>query len=660
MQIDADLSLFSQVSGIHSPHQKLQIKVKNFFDFSHFKNDLLGGITAGIVALPLALAFGEQSGLGAAAGLYGAAFIAFFAAMFGGTPTQISGPTAPMTALSMVIVAGLIQAAEGSVEKALPIILMVFLLAGLIQIVLGVLKVGTFIKYIPYTVVSGFMTGIGVIILITQLLPLVGYSGAKDSALVEKFKPQAEELILKRILEEEATEGILVLEDFEETVKRSGEITEAAIMREAQVLATNDTKGVIGSIKNLPRAVAKINFIELIIALITIAIIFGFKRITTAIPSTLVALLLVSGVAYGLSQMGSLNYLPIQEIPVGFPKFYTEVFTEADFAMVAPYIISAILLSMLGAIDSLLTSVVADNLTKTQHQPNTELVGQGIGNSIAALFGGLPGAGATIRTVVNIHAGGKTKLSGMSAGVLLFIILMVLGPIASKIPAAVLAGILITVGIGVMDYKGLRALPKMELSEKVILLTVLILTVFWQLVYAVGVGVVIAAFVFLKRMSDSAADQLIITDLNQNENDEPLWEDELVIVPEIREKVYFKHLNGPLFFGFVSHFRNNVSDLPEIHLLVIRMERVPFIDQSGIYALEAAVDDLREQGVIVALSGVNEESRQLMQDMNIIPRLIAERHIFNDFADCRAWLGDILKDEESLQAELKILKEAKN
>ncbi|MEM7369076.1 MAG: SulP family inorganic anion transporter [Bacteroidota bacterium] len=626
--------------------------MKNFFDFRYFRKDLLGGITAGIVALPLALAFGEQSGMGAAAGLYGAAFIAFFAALFGGTATQISGPTAPMTALSMVIVAGLLQAAEGQLDQAIPLILMVFLLAGIIQIGLGIVKVGTFIKYIPYTVVSGFMTGIGVIILITQLLPALGYNSGNDTKVIDTFKPNAEQLLLNRILEEEAEDGMLVLEEFKGTIDRANEVSEEAIKTEAQMLATNASKGVIGSLTYLPRAFGNINLIELLLTLITIAVIYGFKRITSTIPSTLVALVVVAGGAYALG----LEYILIREIPTGFPKFYVEVFTEFDLGLVSPFIISAFLLAFLGAIDSLLTSVVADNLTKTQHKPNQELIGQGIGNSIAALFGGLPGAGATIRTVVNIQAGGKTKFSGMIAGMLLFVILILLGPIASNIPAAVLAGILITVGIGVMDYKGLRALPKMEMSERIILLTVLILTVFWQLVYAVAVGLVMAALVFLKRVSDTSENQLVITDLNKLQGEEPLWSDELTIDPEIREKVVFKHLDGPLFFGFVSAFRENVAELSDLHLLVIRMEKVPFMDQSGIYALEAAVDDLHEREVVVVLSGVNEETVALMKDMNITPDMIPERHIFQNFEDCKVWLAEFLTKENGWKEELAQLK----
>ncbi len=628
--------------------------MKNFLTFKYFKNDLLGGITAGIVALPLALAFGEQSGMGAAAGLYGAAFIAFFAAMFGGTSTQISGPTAPMTALSMIVVSGLIQASEGRLEQALPLILMVFLLAGVFQVLMGMVKFGAFIKYIPYTVVSGFMTGIGVIILITQIPATLGYNPAKDNELVERFIPQAEELMINRLLEEES-EGLLKVEDIQNVLRRSEALSEEDIMTEAIILATVDAKGVKGSIKYMSRAISQINIIELSLALLTIIIIYGFRKITKALPSTLVALLIVSLGAFALN----LDYVLIREIPMGLPVFHLDIFAGFNMSVLAPYFITALLLALLGAIDSLLTSVVADNMTKTQHDPNRELVGQGIGNSIAALFGGLPGAGATIRTVVNIQAGGKTKLSGMISGVLLFVILIMLGPLASKIPAAVLAGILITVGIGVMDYKGLKALPTMERSAKVILLTVLILTVFWQLVYAVAVGLVLASAVFLKRMSDISAKNLTVSTLSKIETNEPLWEDESKVSPEIREKVMFKHLNGPLFFGVVTHFKTLVSNLNDIHLLVIRMERVPYMDLSGFFALENVIEDMRNQDVVVAITGCNDQVMKMFERMKAIPSLLPEHLVFKDFEDCRLWMREILAKEDGLNEEIRKMKSEK-
>jgi SulP family sulfate permease len=425
--------------------------------FKHIRGDAFGGLTAGIVALPLALAFGVSSGLGPDAGLYGAIFISFFAALFGGTNTQISGPTAPMTAVSMVIIAGIVAVNDGDVEKALPTILMVFLLAGLIQIALGLFGIGAYIRYIPYPVVSGFMTAIGFIIIITQIQPALGYYPKEDMEYVEQFRPQAEEIILENILIEEAGEGVLVLEDFEETIDRAEDITEEDILIESQSLAAKNASGALGSLKVLPRAIKNINWLELLLTLGTIFIVFGFKKITTKIPSSLVALVVMSGIAVGFN----LDYKPIEEIPSGVPLPQWNMFADFSFNSVSPYIFTSLTLALLGAIDSLLTSVVADNMTKTKHKPNKELLGQGIGNSIAAVFGGLPGAGATIRTVVNINAGGKTRLSGMISGLVLLLIMLAFAPVASRIPAAVLAGILVMVGINVMDYKGLKAIPSL-------------------------------------------------------------------------------------------------------------------------------------------------------------------------------------------------------
>ncbi|MDY7394618.1 SulP family inorganic anion transporter [Aureibaculum sp. 2210JD6-5] len=618
--------------------------------FSNFRGDMFGGITAGIVALPLALAFGVSSGLGPTAGLYGAIFISFFAALFGGTNTQISGPTAPMTAVSMVIIAGLVAAYDGDVNKALPIILAVFLLAGLMQIGLGILGLGKYIKYIPYPVVSGFMTAIGVIILVTQILPAVGYYPKEDAAYVEQFKPQAEEIILDNILKEEAGEGILVLEDFEETIKRAKLITQEDILKESQTLAGKEASGVLGTFKVLGRALSNINWLELILALSTIIIIYGFKRITTAIPSALVALIVVSGVAVGFG----LDYRPIEQIPSGLPIPKLEIFTEFSLSSLTPYIFTALTLALLGAIDSLLTSVVADNMTKTKHNPNKELVGQGIGNSIASIFGGIPGAGATIRTVVNINAGGKTKLSGMIAGVLLFIILLALGPVASKIPAAVLAGILITVGIGVMDYKGLKAIPSLPRdakvlgikmsSEVIIMLVVLVLSTFWNLVYAVGIGLVIASLMFMKKIGDLTAQRSDVKPLQK----EKYWEDEMEMPDRLKEEVFIKHLKGPLFFGSTSDFQNLAKQIPETATaVVIRMDRMQYLDQSGLYALEDVFVDLKQQGKDVLLVDVLEQPYYLMERIDIIPDLIPKENIFATFKECLVWIKANVKDRST-------------
>ncbi|UKM65718.1 SulP family inorganic anion transporter [Flavobacteriaceae bacterium GSB9] len=615
--------------------------------FSNIKGDAFGGITAGIVALPLALAFGVSSGLGPTAGLYGAIFISFFAALFGGTNTQISGPTAPMTAVSMVVIAGIIAANDGDVSKALPVILTVFLLAGLIQIGLGIMGLGKYIRYIPYPVVSGFMTAIGVIILLTQILPSLGYYPKEDMAFVNTFKPQAEEVILENILKEEAEEGILVLEDFKETIKRAEQTTEADILKESQTLAAKETSGALGAIKAFPRAVQNINWLELMLALGTIFIIYGFKRITKAVPSTLVALLVMSGVAVGFG----LEYRPIEEIPSGLPMPNLEIFTNFKLSSVTPYVFTALTLALLGAIDSLLTSVVADNMTKTKHKPNKELVGQGIGNSIAAVFGGLPGAGATIRTVVNITSGGKTKLSGMIAGVLLFVILLGLGPVASKIPAAVLAGILITVGIGVMDYKGLKAIPSLPKdikmgplklsSEVLIMLVVLFLSTFWNLVYAVGIGLIIASLMFMKKIGDLMAERSDVKPLK-----EETWKDELGFPKSLKEEVFIKHIKGPLFFGSTSDFQQLSEQIPDTaSTVIIRLGRMQYMDQSGLYAMEDILQELNKKNIEVLFVGLLRQPKYMMERIDIIPDLIPREHIFESFKECMNWVKRNVKDE---------------
>ncbi|MGY8942742.1 MAG: SulP family inorganic anion transporter [Flavobacteriales bacterium] len=615
--------------------------------FSNIKGDAFGGITAGIVALPLALAFGVSSGLGPSAGLYGAIFISFFAALFGGTNTQISGPTAPMTAVSMVVIAGIVAANDGDVTKALPAILTVFILAGLFQIILGVIGLGKYIRYIPYPVVSGFMTAIGLIILLTQILPSVGYYPKEDTVFVETFKPQAKEVILKNLLKEEAGEKILVIENFEETIKRADKISNADILKESENLAAKETSGALGAIKALPRAVQNIDWLELMLALGTIFIIYGFKRITTKVPSTLVALVVMSGVAVGFG----LDYRTIQEIPSGIPIPKWEIFTGFSLSSITPYIFTALTLALLGAIDSLLTSVVADNMTKTKHKPNKELIGQGIGNSIAALFGGIPGAGATIRTVVNINAGGKTKLSGMIAGIMLLLIMLGLGPIASKIPAGVLAGILITVGIGVMDYKGLKAIPYLPRdvkigpiklsSEVLIMIVVLLLSTFWNLVYAVGIGLVIASLMFMKKIGDLTAERSNVKSLKEES-----WADEIAFPENLKEKVFIKHIKGPLFFGSTSEFQALSQQIPEsAKTVIMRLGRMQYMDQSGLYAMEDMLQDLKKKNIEVLFVNLLQQPRYMMERIDIIPDFIPKEHIFKGFSPCVQWIKENITDE---------------
>tara|TARA_R110002126_G_scaffold6305_3_gene33021 strand:- start:7337 stop:8815 length:1479 start_codon:yes stop_codon:yes gene_type:complete len=491
------------------------------------------------------------------------------------------------------------------------------------------------------------MTAIGVIILLTQILPSLGYYPKEDGEFVNTFKPQAEEVILENILKEEAGEGILVLENFKETIYRADEISQADILKESQTLAAKEASGALGAIKAIPKALQNINWLELILALGTIFIIYGFKRITKAVPSTLVALIVMSGIAIGFG----LNYRPIEEIPSGLPIPNLEIFTSFKLGSITPYIFTALTLALLGAIDSLLTSVVADNMTKTKHKPNKELVGQGIGNSIAAVFGGIPGAGATIRTVVNITSGGKTKLSGMIAGIMLLIILLGLGPLASKIPAAVLAGILITVGIGVMDYKGLKAIPSLPKdikvgpfkmsSEVLIMIVVLLLSTFWNLVYAVGVGLVIASLMFMKKIGDLTAERSDVKPLK-----EEVWADESNFPISLKEEVFIKHLKGPLFFGSTSDFQQLTAQIPDTaKTVILRLGRMQYMDQSGLYAMEDMLQELNKKEVEVLFVGLLRQPKYMMERIDIIPDLIPNEHIFKDFKACLIWIRQNVKDQ---------------
>ena len=602
-------------------------KGSKYFDFSHFKGDFLGGITAGVVALPLALAFGVSSGLGAAAGLYGAIFVGFFAALFGGTNTQISGPTAPMTAVSMMVIAGVIASFDGNISQALPTILTVFLLAGVLQIVLGLLGIGRYVSYIPAPVISGFMTAIGVIILITQILPAVGYNPIEDRRLVEKFKPQAEENILEKILVHEVMENIMVLERFDETIERAQNVPLTEIQKEAEFLAGQYAGGVMGVLRVLPRALVNIRWVELFICLATILLIFGFKRIIKSIPSTLLSLIVVSSIAYFFH----LDYVKISVIPQGLPVLNWGIFSEFDFVEVSQFIFSAVTLALLGTIDSLLTSLVADNMTKTKHLPNKELMGQGAGNIMAALFGGIPGAGATIRTVVNIKSGGKTRISGMIAGLFLLFILLAIASIASNIPAAVLAGILITVGIDVMDYKGLRALLKMAKSEVAVMIVVLTLSVFWNLVYAVGIGLIMAALVFMKKMGDIG---LRNSNLFKGDTASEVAD----VVPAVINNLYIHHLSGPLFFGSSDQLFRYTDELQPEQPVILNFEEVPYLDQSGLALLEESLQQMHQKKCLILVCGLQKQPADLLRNMEVIPQLISFNQLFEDVKSCSASL----------------------
>lgn len=536
------------------------------FDASNLRGDFFGGLTAGVVALPLALAFGLQSGLGAISGLYGAIAIGIIAAWFGGTATQISGPTGPMTVVSAVIIASTIEMHEGSLEAAMGTIIAIFLLAGLFQILLGVFKIGQYIRYMPYPVVSGFMSGIGVIIIVLQIFPFLGHVSPKK-----------------------------ILDIFSE----------------------------------LPGIVSDINFSSVSLALGTIAIIYIFPRITKLIPSALVALIVLTII----STIMGLDVKIIGDIPEGLPSLRLDSLITVDLNDPMLLVIPALTLAALGTIDSLLTSIVADNMSKTQHNSNKELIGQGLGNMGAAMIGGIPGAGATMRTVVNINSGGKTRISGVIHGVALLLVLLGAGTYARLIPLPVLAGILITVGIGIIDYKGIKHIPHVPRTDSVIMLVVLSMTVFVDLLQAVAVGLVLASVLFMKKMGDLVGEQSYHYSVGEFVQEEA-WSDESGISKKVSDQVFIKHFDGPIFFGFTSKFQEMMTKLPNVTVVILRMSRVPYIDQSGIYAIEDAVIALKERGIIVLLTDVQEQPKDMLGNIGLIAGLLPKEHVFNTFSEC--------------------------
>jgi SulP family sulfate permease len=619
------------------------------FDFSNLKGDFLGGLTAGIVALPLALAFGAQTALGPMAGLYGAIAIAILAAIFGGTATQVSGPTAPMTVVSSAVIANaMVETGAETVAEALPLILATFFLAGLIEVIFGILKLGRYIKYIPYPVVSGFMSGIGVIIIITQLFPVLGYKPANDEALVQSRMIHAEEQILEAIIREEEQNGTLKGVMDGKVIAAAdaafAKVTNEEIRAEARRQASKQANGTVGTIKHILRPFQGngINWLNFLLAMGTIVVIYGFKRITTAVPSSLVALVIFTIVAFFFIAPGAIPV--IGEVEKGIPTFYFGFFSElANPSLLRKILEFAFTLAALGAIDSLLTSVVADNITKTKHDPNQELIGQGIGNMGAAFIAGLPGAGATMRTVINVDSGGKTKLSGIIAGVFLLAVLLGLSGIVQYIPNGVLAGILITVGIGIIDYKGFRHLRAIPRGDAVVMLLVLVLTVFVGLLEAVAIGMVLATLLFMKQTADTVEAGSSSGSFEAFSRDKP-WSDEGDLVARLDDRVYIKHLDGPLFFGFVSSFQAAVKNLPNVEVVIIRMGRVPYIDQSGLYALEDAILDLHGRGIAVVFVGMNEQIHSMMERINLIPGLVDEQYSFPTFKACRSWLSQRLEE----------------
>ena len=567
----------------------------SFISTKNIKGDITGGITAGIVALPLALAFGIQAfggindpsaaSMGALAGLVGATLLGFFAALFGGTPSQISGPTGPMTVITAGLISGVWASSSGNLSTVLITMSLAGLFCGLFQILFGIIKLGKLVRYIPYPVLSGFMSGIGVIIILQQIYPLFGMKSPV--------------LVVDMIL------------DFPEIVSEGFSL-------EALLLGL----GTIAIISLLPKVIKNPN-----------------------VPVTLVALVVMTLIALPL---GLADKYIIGSIPTGLPMpFFANGSVDLsgiDWTLALKHaVIPGLTLAGLGSIDTLLTSVVADNITKTKHDSNQELIGQGIGNAMAGLFCGISGAGATMRTVVNVRSGGRGKISGMVHAMLLLAILLGLGSLVKHVPLAVLAGILITVGWGIIDFRGFRDLRKIPHDDAFVLIVVFLTTVFVDLLTAVGIGMVIACVLFMKRASDMVEKQYDSHEINGFDKENP-WPDEGGMPDKAKHSIYVQRLNGPVFFGSITGFKSVMQDIPaDVKIVIIRMKNVPFMDQSGLYAMEAAIKELRDRGTQVLMTIVQPQPKYMLNSTGVIPELVPEECVFKTFEDCTDYLRKALE-----------------
>ncbi|MBI4534022.1 MAG: SulP family inorganic anion transporter [Candidatus Melainabacteria bacterium] len=509
--------------------------------FSNCAGDLIGGLTSAIVALPIALAFGVATGLGAQAGLYGAIACGILAALLGGTPGQISGPTGPMT----VVIAAMFAANPTRPE----LVFAAVFAGGLLQILLGYMRAGQLIHYIPYPVISGFMTGIGTIIILLQLRPLFGLSASGD---------------------------------------------------------------LLAALQSIPELLLHPNMNALMIGTITLAIIYVLPRVSQRLPAMLFAL----AVGSMLNVWLKLDTAVIGEIPSKLPVPLLPMIKLTDLHIVLS---NAISLAVLGSIDSLLTSVVVDKIAKTRHNSNQELIGQGIGNMSCGLIGALPGAGATMRSVVNVRSGGRTRLAGVIHGLILLAVLVGLGPVAGQIPLACLAGVLISVGISIMDYRGLRSMRKAPREDVAVMLMVYFLTVFVDLIIAVGVGVALACTLFAKRLSDAK-----LCKIDTLESLEHLHQVSQTLTSDLRSSIYFYTFNGPLFFGEVKNFTQVVDEFGQARYIILRFSNVSIVDQTGAYALEEAIEKWESSGVKVLFTGLHGPVRQTLEDVGVIHKIAME------------------------------------
>jgi SulP family sulfate permease len=527
------------------------MRITNRIHFRNVRGDIFGGVTAAVIALPMALAFGVASGAGPAAGLWGAVLVGFFAALFGGTPTLISEPTGPMTVVMTAVIANL---TASNPENGMAMAFTVVMMAGVFQIIFGTLRLGKYVTMMPYTVISGFMSGIGIILVILQLAPFLGQPSPGG--------------------------------------------------------------GVVGTLGAVPDLLSNIQPAETALAVLAVAIIWLMpSKLKRIVPPQLVALIV--GTVVSLVVFNGVAIRRIGEIPMGFPAMQVPTFSPDQLQLM---LVDAAVLGMLGCIDALLTSVVADSLTRTEHDSNKELIGQGLGNVMSGLFGGIAGAGATMGTVVNIQSGGRTALSGLTRAGVLLVVILGAANLAATIPLAVLAGIAFKVGIDIIDWDFLKRAHKVSVKGAVIMYGVILLTVLVDLIAAVGIGVFVANILTIERMSMLQSKSVqAITDADDAirlNSDEKRWLD------EANGRVLLFQLSGPMIFGVAKAISREHNAIGDCDTIVFDLGDVPHMGVTAALALENAIEEAVEKGrqvLIVGAAGQTKRRLQKLKVFNVVP-----------------------------------------
>lgn len=527
-----------------------------------FTADLMAGIIVGIVAIPLAVAFGIASGVGPTEGLVTAIIAGFIISFFGGSRVQIGGPTGAF----IVIVYGIIQ------QHGLAGLLIATIMAGIMLILMGVFKLGNIIKFVPYPVIIGFTAGIAVTIFSTQIKDLFGLDIDNLPAnFVDKW--------------------IVYFKKISET-----------------------------------------NLVTLLLGMLSILIIVLVPKISKKIPGSLVAIVVVTVAVWLLNSSGTFGHIKtigdIYQLPSGIPSPKMPTLTLAEGTTIIDLMVqlfpAAFTIAMLGAIESLLSAMVADGVIADKHNSNTELIGQGIANIVTPLFGGIPATGAIARTMTNINNGGRSPIAGIIHAVTLLLVLLFLGKLVGYIPMACLAGVLVVVSYNMSGWRSIVALRKMPMSDNAVMWITIVLTVVFDLTIAIEIGLLLSVVLFLKRTSEATSIKIFGSEIDPNiESDLELHEEKL-LVPE---GVAVYEIDGPYFFGVANKFdeiMTRMSKPPRVR--IIRMRRVPFIDSTGLHNLENLCIQSRRQGSIVILSGVTMQVRKTLLKAKF-DDIIPEDHI---------------------------------